>query len=38
MQKDLQKMKRIMNKEWKPLMESLKEEIDRRRRFLEENR
>jgi hypothetical protein len=38
MQKDLQKMKRIMNKEWKPLMESLKEISDRRRRFLEENR
>jgi hypothetical protein len=38
MQSDLQKMKRTIGREWKPLMKKLKEAIDERRRFLEENR
>ena len=38
MKKDLQKIKRTINKEWKPLMETLRDEIEKRRKFLNENR
>lgn len=35
---ELRKMKSIMDEEWKPLMDNLADEIDRRRKYLDENR
>lgn len=37
-EKDLQRMKRTMDTEWKPLMNSLRNEIDRRSKYLNEKR
>jgi len=38
MEKELQRIKHVMDEEWKPLMNSLGHEIDRRNKFLNENR
>ena len=38
LKKELQRIKRTLNRDWKPLMSMLKEEIERRRKFLDANR
>jgi hypothetical protein len=38
LKKELQGLKRTVNREWKPIMEMLKEEVESRRKFLDENR